>query len=380
MRNKKTWLLALLLMLTQGICCAQDFYYEPGFDLGHYTPFSDKHKYIADYLHYGLDLRIGKGHQGLLIGYTHHTLDSVIYYTHDGNRYGPIGDCFSLAYFVDHSIFKGKRWSFDYGIIYGADLWTRHGNEMLGSALNFHVSFDLGPTIRLNEHLDAAIRYGYYHSSNGATFLPDNGINSHFLRLALRYHPHGRTEPYQPETQAFEKKNSLMLSAGLGWLQTYTRLEGQLPNETPFFFGNTFRIGFARQFHPRFRWDVALDFLWTGETRYRYELLGETYHPWNATHLAASADIEVLFGRFAFCAGAAYYLYHGIYSGTNEHKSWGKLTAFEKNHLPEFYTSYYERVGYKFYLGKNRNFYVGTFMKIHLNSIDYIEWTVGALL
>ena len=195
MRNKKTWLLALLLMLAQGICRAQDFYYEPGFDLGHYTPFSDKHKYIADYHHYGLDLRIGKGYQGLLIGYTHHTLDSVIYYTHDGNRYGPIGDCFSLAYFVDHSIFKGKRWSFDYGIIYGADLWTRHGNEMLGSALNFHVSFDLGPTIRLNEHLDAAIRYGYYHSSNGATFLPDNGINSHFLRIALRYHPHGRRFP-----------------------------------------------------------------------------------------------------------------------------------------------------------------------------------------
>ena len=380
MWNKKTWVIALLLLFAQGFCRAQSFYYEPGVDLGHYTPFSANHKYIADYYNYGLDLRIGKGHQGLLIGYTHHTLDSVIYYTHDGNRYGPIGDCFSLAYFVDGSIYKGKRWSFDYDIIFGADLWTRHGNEMLGSALNFHVSFDLGPTIRLNEYLDAAIRYGYYHSSNGATFLPDNGINSHFLRLAMRYHPHGRTEPSQPETQAFEKKNNLMISEGLGGLQTYTRLEGQLPNETPFFFGNTFRIGFAKQFHPRFRWDVALDFLWTGETRYRYQLLGEAYRPWNATHLAASADIEVLFGRFAFCAGAAYYLYHGIYSGTNEHMSWGKLTDFEKNHLPEFYTPYYERVGYKFYLGKNRNFYVGTFMKIHLNSIDYIEWTVGAML
>ena len=126
MRNKKTWLLVLLLMLTHGICRAQDFYYEPGFEWGHYTPFSANHKYIADYHHYGLDLRIGKGHQGLLIGYTHHTLDSVIYYTHDGNRYGSIGDCFSLAYFVDGPIYKGKRWSFDYDIIFGADRWTRH--------------------------------------------------------------------------------------------------------------------------------------------------------------------------------------------------------------------------------------------------------------
>ena len=379
----KSLLLVFLVFATLSVSAQsfwQDRYYEPGFDLGHYTPFSDKHKYIAKYLHYGLDVRIGKGHHGLLIGYTHNTLDSVVYYTHEGDQYGPIGDCFSSAYFVDDQIYKGKRWSFDYDIIFGVDLWTRHCNEMLGSALNFHVSFDLGPTIRLGDQLDAIIRYGYYHSSNGATFLPDNGINSHFLRMALRYHPNGRTEELQPEDQPFERKNSLMISEGFGWLQTYTRVDGQLPNETPFFLGNTFRVGFSRQFHPRFQWDVALDFLWTGETKYSYELLGEDYRPWNATHMAASADIEVLFGRFAFCAGAAYYLYHGIYSGTNEQKSWWKLTDFEKAHLPEFYTPYYERVGYKYYLGKNYNYYIGTFMKIHLNSIDYIEWTFGANL
>lgn len=362
---KKSLLLVFLVIATISVSAQgfwQSLYYEPGFDLGHFTPFSAKHKYIADYHHYGIDLRIGKGRQGLLIGYMHNTLDSVIYYTHDGNHYGSIGDCFSLAYFVDGHIYKGEQWSFDYDIIYGADLWTRHGNEMLGSALNFHVSFDLGPTIRFNDQLHAAIRYGYYHSSNGATFLPDNGINSHFLRMALRYHPNGKTAYLQPEDQPFEKKSSLMISEGLGWLQTYTRVDGQLPNETPFFLGSTFRVGFSRQFHPRFRWNFALDFLWTGETRYCHELEETPYRYWNSTHLAASADIEAQFGRFAFCAGAAYYLYHG-----------SKL-------LPEFYTPYYERVGYKYYLGKSRNYFIGTFMKIHLNSIDYIEWTVGANL
>lgn len=357
----KNSVLLLLLFCVSTLCHSQGLYFEPGFDLGHYTPFSERHKYIADYHHYGFDLRIGQGHQGLMVGYTHNTLDSVIYYTHDGNRYGPIGECFSLAYYVDDHIYKGKRWSFDYDIIFGADLWTHHSNEMLGSTLNFHVSFDLGPTIRLSDQLDAVVRYGYYHSSNGATFLPDNGINSHFARIALRYHPQGRIETIQPDNTAFEKKNNLMISEGIGWLQTYTRLEGQLPNETPFFLGNTLRVGFARQFHPRFRWDVAMDLLWTGETKYCHQLANEPYSFWNSTHLAASADIEAQFGRFAFSAGAAYYLYHG-----------SKL-------LPQFYTPYYERVGYKYYLGKNRNYYIGTFMKIHLNSIDYIEWTMGFL-
>ena len=351
--------LLLLFICVSALCYSQKLYYEPGVKIGRYTPFSAKHNYIAEYHHYGLDLRIGQGHQGLLIGYTHNTLDSVVYYAHDGNRYGPIGECFSLAYFVDDHIYQGNRWSFDYDIIFGADLWTRHGNEMLGSALNFHVSFDLGPTIHLDDQLDATVRYGYYHSSNGATFLPDNGINSHFLRMALRYHPSGRVDALKPENLTFKKQNNLMISEGIGWLQTYTRLEGQLPDETPFFLGNTLRVGFSRQFHPRFRWDAAMDILWTGETRYCHELAGTPYNFWNSTHMAASADIEAQFGRFAFSAGGAYYFYHG------------------SELLPEFYTPYYERVGYKYYLGRNRNYYIGTFMKIHLNSIDYIEWTCG---
>ena len=351
--------LHLLICCLPVLCQAQKLYYEPGIEFGRYTPFSSNHNYIAKFYHYGFDLRIGKGHQGLLVGYTHNALDSVIYYTHEGNQYGPIGECFSLAYFVDDHIYKGKHWSFDYDIIFGADLWTRHGNEMLGSALNFHVSFDLGPTIQINDQLDAVVRYGYYHSSNGATFLPDNGINSHFARVALRYHPNGRTEIIQPESHPFKKQNSLMITEGLGWLQTYTRLEGQLPDETPFFLGNTLRVGFSRQFHPRFRWDAAIDLLWTGETRYCHELANQPYNFWNSAHLAASADIEAQFGRFAFCAGTAYYLYHG-----------SKL-------LPEFYTPYYERVGYKYYLDAADRMFIGTFMKIHLNSIDYIEWTYG---
>ncbi len=372
---KRPALLLLLLTCLSATGISQSLYYEPGLNIGHYTPFSAKHNYIADYHLYGLQVRIGRqttgekqwqqeyGYPsyGILVGYTHHLLDSVIYYTHEGNQYGPIGHCFSLAGFVNGPFYRGKRWSFDYDILYGADLWTRHGNEMLGSALNFHVSFDIGPTIRLSEQTDLVVRYLYYHSSNGATFLPDNGINSHLLRVGVRIHPQGREAFLPKEDLPFEKRNQWFVSEGLGWLQTYTRVNGQLPDETPYFLGNTLRFGFARQFSPKFRWDVALDFLWTGETRYRHELAGASYRFWNSTHLAASADFEILFGRFAFCAGGAYYLYHG------------------SEILPEFYTPHYERVGYKLYLGKDHRMFIGTFMKIHIPSIDYIEWTYGIL-
>lgn len=353
-------LLFLLCFLSlAAICTGQPSYYEASAKIGHYTPFSEKHKYISDYHQYGLQFNVGWDNYGLMASYTHNTLDSVIYYTHEGNLYGPIGQCFSLAGYVNESFYKGRYWSFDFDIIYGADLWTRHGNEMLGSALNFHVSFDIGPTIRLSDKTDLVIRYLYYHSSNGATFLPDNGINSHQVRLGVRYFPQGRETRYTNVQDTIFKKNNWFVSEGIGFLQTYTRVGDQLPNETPYFLGNTLRFGFTRQFHPRFRWDVAVDILWTGETRYCHELANIPYNFWHSTHLAASADFEVLFGRFAFSAGMACYLFHG------------------SEHLPEFYTPYYERVGYKIYLGKAKRMFVGTLMKIHLNSIDYIEWTYG---
>ncbi|MBR6878198.1 MAG: acyloxyacyl hydrolase [Bacteroidales bacterium] len=353
-------LLILLCFIGFGsIGQGQPSYYEPSIKIGHYTPFSPKHKYIADYHQYGLQFNVGWNNYGLMVGYTHNTLDSVIYYTHEGNRYGPVGHCFSLVGYVNESFYKSRYWSFDFDILYGADLWTRHGNEMLGSALNFHVSFGIGPTIRLSEQIDLTLRYLYYHSSNGATFLPDNGINSHLVRMGLRYYPNRRQELTTDENEPFQKKNNWFVSEGIGFLQTYTRLEGQLPNETPYFLGNTLRFGFTRQFHRRFRWNAAMDFLWTGETRYCHDLEGAAYNGWNSTHLAASADFEVLFGRFAFSAGMAYYLYHG------------------SKYLPEYYTPYFERVGYKMYFGKANRMFIGTLMKIHLNSIDYIEWTYG---
>ena len=390
----KRYPLFFLLLLATLIANAQ-CYLEPGFDFGNYTPFSARHQYIGDYSQYDLDLRIGRqttGEKpweqafnypsyGLRLGYTHNTLDSVIYYSHDGDYYGPIGECFTLAGFLNGPIFRIESGSLDYDIIYGADLWTRHGNEMLGSALNFHVSFDLGPTFYLTDNLDLAVRLMYIHSSNGATFLPDNGVNSHNWRIAMRYHPNGKKEFIKKDFGEFQKKNNLFVSVSGGWLQTYTRTGNQLPQETPVFFGSTLRAGFSRQFNPKFRWDVGLDYCWTGETRYRYELLGERFNFWNASHLDIAADFEILFGRFAFCAGGAYYLYHGIYNGTNEKKSWGmEFTPFEQSHLPDFYTPFYERVGYKFYLDKDCRYYLGTFMKIHLGSIDYIEWTFGANL
>ena len=140
-----------------------------------------------------------------------------------------------------------------------------------------------------------------------------------------------------------------------------------------------------------FRYDVGLDLCYTGETKVKYLQAKDEYEagilnvplceyrPMNSMHMAASAMFEVLYNRVSFCVGLSYYLYHGIYKGTDEKKSWGlsDTTPFESQYLPSAYSNYYERLGFKYYFGPKRNQFVGAFMKVHVGSIDYIEWTYG---
>ncbi len=162
------------------------------------------------------------------------------------------------------------------------------------------------------------------------------------------------------------------------------------------------QVGLHRQFHPMFSYDVALDFGWTGETQRMYEKAHQMYadgHEYftgedpiplveysfaRGLHLAPSVMFEVNFNRFAFCIGGAYYLWHGIYYGTDQKKTWGLAESseskFEDTYLPPCYRTFYERMGFKYYLGEKRNMFAGCFMKVHSGVIDYAEFTFGVNL
>ena len=172
-----------------------------------------------------------------------------------------------------------------------------------------------------------------------------------------------------------------------------------LPNERPYYFADVIQIGLHRQFHPKFSYDIALDFGWTGETKRMYEKAHQMYddhHEYfvgddaiplmeysfaRGLHLAPSVMFEINYNRFAFCLGGAYYLWHGIYYGTDQKKTWGLAESsesnFEDTYLPPCYRTFYGRLGFKYYLGENRNMFVGSFMKVHSAVIDYAEFTFG---
>ena len=405
-------------------------YFEIDGRLGKYFPFEERHAYMKVLPQYGLDLRIGRQTDGRMqwerdfnylsygafLRFEKNNVDSIQFKDRDENGYEretwrPLGDCYSLGGFINGHFYRGKYWSFDYDIMGGFSFWTKHGDEFIGSVANVHLAIDAGPTFMIEDNFDLLVRYQFSHSSNAAFRLPNCGINVFSWLVGLRYHPNGRPEliPKECPRPAFQKSTSIFATESVGvlqtneWMRSYQTADGtmvsDLPVERPYYFADVIQLGIHRQFHPKFSYDVALDFGWTGETKRMYEKAHQMYgdgHEYftgddaiplmeysfaRGLHLAPSVMFEINYNQFAFCLGGAYYLWHGIYYGTDQKKTWGLAESsesnFEDTYLPPCYRTFYGRLGFKYYLGKNRNMFVGSFMKVHEAVIDYAEFTFG---
>jgi hypothetical protein len=274
-----------------------------------------------------------------------------------------------------------------------------------------HLAIDVGPTFMIEDNFDLTLRYQFSHSSNAALRLPNCGINVLSWVMGVRYHPNGRPElvPKERPRLKFQKSTAIFATETVGllqtneWMRSYQTADGtmvsDMPNERPYYFADVIQIGLHRQFHPKFSYDVCLDFGWTGETKRMYEKAHQMYddgHEYfsgydaiplmeysfaRGLHLAPSVMFEINYNRFAFCIGGAYYLWHGIYYGTDQKKTWGLAESseshFEDTYLPPCYRTFYGRLGFKYYLGKDSNMFVGSFMKVHEAVIDYAEFTFG---
>ena len=398
--------------------------------LGKYIPFESYHAYMRTLPQYGVDLRVSRQTDGraqwekdfnylsygAFLRYEKNNVDSVQYKYRNENGFEqeawrPLGDCISAGGFINGHFYRGKYWSFDYDLMGGLSFWTKHGNEFIGSVVNVHLALDVGPTFMIEDNCDLLVRYQFSHSSNAALRLPNCGINVLSWLVGFRYHPNGRPElvPKTEPRPEFTKSTALFVSNAVGllqtneWMRSYQMPDGSMapdmPQERPYYFADVIQIGIHRQFHPKFSYDVALDFGWTGETKRMYEKAHQMYNDGHeyftgddviplmeysfarGLHLAPSAMFEINYNRFAFCLGGAYYLWHGIYYGTDQKKTWGLAESsesrFEDTYLPPCYRTFYGRLGFKYYFGENRNMFVGSFMKVHQVVIDYAEFTFG---
>ena len=125
--------------------------------------------------------------------------------------------------------------------------------------------------------------------------------------------------------------------------------------------GNTFQIGYTRTFHPCFRFGGGIDVLFSGENRAMYEVNGALERFTTADYLALApfVSFDLLYGDLVL------------------HLSFARYVLQPAEYLPKGYQKYYERLALHYHFGPQKRFFAGAGMKVHLDCIDYIEWTVG---
>lgn len=347
-----------------------DWFLEPTFRAGALLP---NGKLFAGTSMHGFDLRFGKQTFGRDLWTQRRNYPNYgVALRYDHYSEPAIGDQVALLGYVNGSYFRTKWFALTFQFGCGIAYFTKHydyqenpENSYIGSHVNAHIDLELGTEFRLNRFLDLAVRGGLSHTSNGASKLPNYGVNTLTGHVGLRCHLQPRPDYLRTlDTAAkFKRTHNLYFFVAPAFRQSkkdriyYTDEElaagaNMYANMLTYFAG-TAQLGYSWHFHPNYRFGAGFDFMYSSELRRHLE--DEAPAEWKFFSVATFASIEFVFNRFVVHGAFAVYLY--------QHQ--------------KYYEYFYERAGFKFLLGKQKNHFVGIGIKAHAGMADYLEWQYG---
>lgn len=346
---------------------AHNLYFEPAVRIGRIIPNASNSSFLSSVNLYSIELRVGQQTTGDLAWhrlFNYPEFGCALRYGHfDDDMFG---DKLSLFAYMNGTIYRKKRFTLHYQFGAGLAYWFKYYDEVLypknryiGSHVNAHIDLALGVDFRLSPQTALTLRANFSHSSNAALKLPNMGINPLSGALGVKCYLKGQKElPFSFRTKDtnFVKKNSFYVAVSAGCRQSKKDAPDDGYKAEPYYLGTVVQLGYFRQFSPKFRFGGGIDFNYSGELK--AHLPANRQQVGKYFSQAAFLSFEVIYNRFVLHASFAAYV----------------------NRSFSFYTPFYERAGFRFLLGKNKNHFVGASVKAHAGSVDYLEWTYGCSL
>ncbi len=273
------------------------------------------------------------------------------YGSFDNNAFG---NKLAVYGYINCSFFDYKRLSLHYQLGFGVAYWFRCYDSILhpesryiGKHFNAYIDLELGAQYQLSPSFDLIMSADFTHSSNGATKMPNLGVNVISGHAGLRYHISSSRSYIHPidSVDCFSPQNNIYFFIAPAFRQSKESYGN--------YFAGTFQIGYMRRFHPKFRYGGGIDIMYSEELRNYLPLEQRSQMKYISQALFAS--FEVLYNRVVLHVALASYLHRAF----------------------DFYEFYYERAGVKLLLGRQYNHFAGISIKAHGGVADYIEWTYG---
>lgn len=237
------------------------------------------------------------------------------------------------------------------------NLWDNPLNDAASSYLNNITSVRLGVGYEISKHLDLLLSGSFTHYSNGASTLPNLGINVAAANIGVRYRPNPwKRADYQRRDSlpGFSKRIGFNLEYGMNFRPASTsggaRYPGYMVNlmaNRMLGRGNRLSAGVSYEFAGYvYNFMNHIELYETNQERLK-----------NASRIAILVQDEVIWGNFAFVAIFGAYVT----------RSYGQP-------FPIF-----EKLGYRYYfdLGGTAKAHLGVYLKAHGAIAESITYGVG---
>lgn len=283
-----------------------------------------------------------------------------------------LGNTLSAYGTFHRPILRSPRWMLDYALSFGVGYAPRRyhplrnvDDELIGSHWNIYFGAGLHLSYRVAERWAVRAGLDYFHHSNGALYRPNKGCNTLGPSVALCYVP-----AYQPTPQSAPTATDSLprrwqwlvgMEVGMKTLNSdWQRTQFSTPPSVPDYRTSRFAHHYVVEAHVALvrRWALR----WSTGAGLEMGYLGyrapQQHSPWwagVAIHHAAH------FHRLVAATALGIYLYRD-----------------PQLRVAELETSYYEKVGLRYALGRKQSLRIGFDIRAHRTKADctlaVVEW------
>jgi hypothetical protein len=238
-----------------------------------------------------------------------------------------------------------------------------------------YISLQSGFDFQLSKQWDLCLNANFSHSSNASMNMPNYGINEIQGVASVRYYFYPRKEFQKMDTfPKFKPQNSLFFTVDPGWL--IARYDDN------YYFKTGVSVGYMRSFLPVLRAGVSFEAFYVRYLAHSKDYNKEEWEKPNSPRIPMPKNIytgafygfaELAFGRYALHVGVGIY----VYKGPGQAKIKDLAQNWDNGGTLHNYPLIYEKVGFRIYLGKNENHFVGASLRAHAPVADYLAFDYG---
>ncbi|MDR0605312.1 MAG: acyloxyacyl hydrolase [Bacteroidales bacterium] len=264
-------------------------------------------------------------------------------------------------------------------------------NDLISLYVTPYINLQSGFDFKVTPQFDLFLQANFNHASNASMNMPNYGINEITAIVGLRYHFNSNQEIVRNDTFPKHKPlNSFFFTVDPGWL--IARYDDS------YYFKLGLSTGYMREVLPILKVGLSFEFFYIRYLTHSREYNSDTWStafqtseeakvagydlenptvpikmPDNIYTGAFYAFSELAFSRFALHVGVGAY----ALKGPGQAKYMDLAQNWDNGGTLKHYPWIYEKVGFRVYVGKKLDHFVGFSLRAHFPVADYLAFDYG---